>query len=218
MQADQSKQQPGKATPTSSPLYPFEQQDSAILDKFVKPYYQPSEVPLVMSVGYSCIREGMILRDFHERSYGFSHDAPKVIACNIHEFKLAGTSDQLDKIYMGPAAGNLLDGYTWFKPLIDLGISERCSYDFSYVRNPDLVDITKWGYLFTRAVEMTSPTGVVVTLVRRSDVTQFDKLRRYLQGSSSIEPALVCETGMSLSSDSLDQHHLLAVFKNEARI
>jgi hypothetical protein len=215
MQPDQSAELPSGRSARVF-LYPFEAQDIVILDKFVKPLYEPSAVPLAMCVGYSCVREGAILRDFHERSYGFNYDAPKVIACNIREFELAGTNDRLDKVYMHPVTGDVRDCFTWMKPLLDLGVTNRLSYDLSYIRNPDLVIIRDWAAVFGRAVEMTSSTGVVVTLIRESDAERFEDLKDYLKDQFQVEPTLVTPTGMDLPGDDIGQHHLLAVFAGRA--
>jgi len=216
MDAELSPSQPKKPTPENTLLLPHEVLDISILDKFVKPLYQPRATPLAMCVGYSLVREGMILRGFHELSYQFNYDTPLVVACNQRDIPVAGTTDRLNKLYTGAAYGNAEDPTTWLAAFTYLGINDHFSYDLSYIRNPDLLDITLWAKVFLQAVEMTAPTGVVVTLIRLDDVTKFDKLCNRLEDDYQIVPALVTETKMNIDNDPLRQHHLLAVFKGEA--
>jgi hypothetical protein len=93
--------------PTSRPpLHSFEEGDIEVLKKFLPQHYQPSSSPIIMVVGYSMLREGEILRRFHQDSFGFAHDAPKVVGCNIAHRPGAGTYDSMDNLYMGPVEGD----------------------------------------------------------------------------------------------------------------
>jgi hypothetical protein len=168
-----------------------------------------------MVVGYSSLREAQILRGFHEDSYGFTPQALKVVGCNIAERRAAGTTDSLDRLYMGHFAGDAKDSFTWLKPFGDLGIYDRFCYDLSYIRNPDLLDTQDWGAVFARAIEMTASTGVVVTLVREADVSSFSRLQRHLERQYDMRPALVTPTEMKLEDDPLRQHFLLGVFQGK---
>lgn len=197
-------------------LFPNEELDILVLNKFVAPHYQPSASPTLMVVGYSSLREAEILRGFHEDSYGFAHRAPTVVGCNIALRHAAGSTDSIDKLYMGHFEGDAKDIFTWHKPFLDFGGSSRFCYDMAYIRNPDLLDIRDWGAVFARAVEMTAPTGVVVSLIRKEDTDRFERLASHLKNEYGIEPLTATETNINLEDDPLRQHFLIAIFKGQA--
>lgn len=197
-------------------LFPQEELDILVLNKLVQPLYEPRASPVAMIVGYSCLREAEILRGFHEDSYGFAHSTLKVAGCNLAERRAAGTTDSVDRLYMGHFKGDAKDSFTWLKALRELGLYDRLSYDMAYIRNPDLYDTRDWGAVFARAVEMTASSGVVVTLIRQDDVGSFSRLTDHLARTYELRPALVTETGMRLEDDPLRQHFLLGVFQGRS--
>jgi hypothetical protein len=194
-------------------LFPQEELDILVLNKLVQPLYEPRASPVAMIVGYSSLREAEILRGFHEDSYGFAHSTLKVAGCNIAERRAAGTTDSIDRLYMGHFAGDARDNFTWLRALPELGLRNQISFDMTYIRNPDLYDTGDWGAVFARAIEMTASSGVVVTLVRQDDVGSFTRLADYLARTYKMRPALVTETEMNLEDDPLRQHFLLGVFQ-----
>lgn len=141
--------------PTREDLYRHEEMDILALNQFVKPFYQPRPSPIAMVVGYSCVREAQILREFHADSYGFEHGTLKVVGCNIGFRPSAGSTDSLDKLYMGHYEGDAKESFNWYRAFTDLGVTDRFCYDLAYIRNPDLLDIRDWGAVFARAIEMT---------------------------------------------------------------
>lgn len=215
--ADQDLGQLSYKSSSREYLLPFEAMDILVLNQFIPSHYRPNDAPLAMVVGYSCIREAEILRAFHEDSFGLTPSALKVVGCNIGDRPSAGTTDSIDKLYMGHYEGDARDSFTWFKPLVDLGFEDRLSYDLAYIRNPDLYDVRDWGAVFAQAVERTCETGVVATLVRRDDIHRFDRLTKHLKSQYDLDPLLVTETGMNLEDDPLKQHFLLALFQGQAK-
>jgi len=59
--------------------------DIEIFKKFVTPYYQPSNKPLVMCVGAQSPDEGTAIRRFHTQQYRIKGNDVKVAACNIRD-------------------------------------------------------------------------------------------------------------------------------------
>ncbi len=204
---------PGSAIPR---LLPIERADIQILNAYVKPLYQPTTDPIAMSVGYSAIMEGMILKTFHTGSFGVDANAIKVVGCNIYDGMPHPRIDTLDLQISGRFTGDARQEYTWIKPFIELGLENKFSYDFTYIRNPDLLDIRDWTAIFQRALSMTLNTGVVVTLIQGDDVDPFRDLQNELADRAKVSPLLVKEMEPLIDGDSLRQHHLLAVFRGQS--
>lgn len=206
------------ATPSDRQyLLPHEEMDILVLNRFVAPLYTPRESPIAMVVGYSSIREGEILRSFHQDSYGLPHRALTVVGCNIVQRRVAEITDSVDQLLMGHFSGDAKDIYTWLKPFMNPSMQNQNLYDCTYIRNPDLYDIGEWGAVFVQAIKNTAASGVVVTLIRQDDVASFVRLTDHLEQRYSVRPVAVTYTGMSLEDDPLRQHFLLGVFQGTGR-
>jgi len=195
-------------------LADLEKLDVRILKSYVPPHYKPSELTLAMCVGVQILDEDCIVRKFHKEQYGIKEESVKVAACNTEELP---ESDILRQGYDYKAFNQFQGDARLSDPYIcaldGLGVLGERKFDFVYIRNPDLVDIIEWSYVFRRALEWTEPTGVVVTLVRRNDTGRYSQLLAVLE-QHKVRPVLSCETRVEENSGGYC--HTIGVFKPAA--
>jgi len=199
-------------------FYENEEKDVEIFQKLVTPHYTPCNNPLAMAVGATMPTEKSAIKIYNKRQFGIPLENTRVAMTNINKmppgrdiprfqydhssFGLMGDA-RLSTCYM-----NALDAFNGF---------ER-NFDLVYIINPDLIDNSKWLYVFARALECTaSEGGVTVTLIREKDVQKYDNLLSLLKREFNIEPIFSGKTNICVnrgySCFSEDFHHTIGIFK-----
>ena len=91
----------------------------------------------------------------------------------------------------------------------------RQKVDMTYIRNPDLVNEWDWSSIYGRALEFTERSGVVVTLIRESDVRRFQTVASVIKQRFGAEPIISQKTGMTLDDRTHDNfHHYIGIHHN----
>ena len=196
--------------------------DIEIFKKFVTPYYQPSNKPLVMCVGAQSPDEGTAIRRFHTQQYRIKGNDVKVAACNIRDGigSMLQRLNSYDSFIFNHFAGDARTNFPYLIAISEMGENEeRNEFDFVYIRNPDLIGLKDWAAIYSTALEMTSKEGVVVTLIRKEDNKEYSDLLEMLN-DWQIKPVFSGETGISLKFDILffeDFHHTIGIFKSNKK-
>jgi hypothetical protein len=184
-----------------------------IFELFIPEFYTPSENPYAMSVGASSTREATIIKQFHENKYSIPYERVKVAACNSMPYPDDSPWLDIYDFNNFGFTGDATQEFTWAMPFMDSG-SETMDYDLVYIRNPDLINLNEWGIIYYRAIQFVKESGVVVTLIRESDVHKYESVLNYLSGHD-IKPVFSDETNIGLENSSEDFHYLLGVFKSK---
>jgi hypothetical protein len=159
----------------------FEELDLRIFKKHVPKSYSPQESPVAMAVGAFSVKEGSVIRAFHKDQFG---KGCRVFACNP---RIVGRTEDYDYTLSGQMEGDARGDYAWDLPFLDLEIPLQ-PYDFVYIRNPDLIDIPKWGSVFRMGIERLAETGILATIIRESDSTKYNRLKDHLNQRYQIVP------------------------------
>lgn len=199
-------------------LYRAEDVDLKIFDKFVTPHYKPSESPLCMCVGASCVHEGRMLREYHHKTFG-NNGSIRIAACNIGSY-CPGLTTEYDLEIYDPLRGDATTNFPYHMAMGTLSPNTSSDFDLVYIRNPDLEETIKWHTIFHRALDNIEPTGVVVTLIRETDLPNYRELLSHLE-NDGINPVVSSQTGFSWGKeDSLFGEnfvHTIGVFKRTSR-
>ena len=184
--------------------------DIEVLSRFASLHYVSPSNPAVMCVGAGGVREDLVVRQFHQAKYGIDRKHVKIAACTLSNVAPFG---DYDLTMAGRIEGNAIYEMLWTQSLFKLGL-DQVTYDMVYVRNPDLVNHRDWAAVFARSICQISPNGIFVTMVRGDDIEDLRGVLDILREVNSFEPVLFQETGISVSSDILDQHRYVVVFKS----
>jgi hypothetical protein len=194
------------AVDLQSRLGRMEQVDVEILRRWLPPFYKAPQDVACMVVGASSVREGSIWREYHADA-----EKVRVAACNPADLSgLRSVIGQYDASAFGWPQGDALHQFTWASLLTELD-PDRSQFDVTSIRNPDLVDTQEWAAIFLRAAEWTAPKGVIVTLVRNTDLEQYDNLLGRLR-QHGMSPMYSGPTGYA-SPFGENFHHTIGIFR-----
>jgi hypothetical protein len=189
-------------------LDPPEPVDVWLLEKYLKPLYNPEKKALAMVVGASGVNEARILREFHRRNY--SLDDLKVAGCTLHALKPGGDSEKDYAVFFGGLiSGNAADKSIWMLPM---GYFSQQGYDLISIRHPDLVDEKKWEAVFHNGILHLKDNGLLIAALNGADIPHYkpfsERLKRF--GAHSV---FTTETGLTYENTGYDQLQYIEIFR-----
>ncbi len=192
----------------------YEEMDVYVLERHLPEYYSPSDKPFAMAVGARNIKEGTVIRAFHQNVYGIDPDDVTVAACNLSKL-LEQSANDYDFVLTGYMDGDARKDYIWQMPFHQSGrMKER--YDLTYIRNPSLMPMDDWVDIFMNALMWTDKNGAVVTLVQDKDLDTYDYFLDILK-KKCVKPVFSGEAheGVELNYPHpiVDTHHTIGIFK-----
>jgi hypothetical protein len=185
-----------------------------LCDHLQKPKYQPTSRPVMMVVGGASTRDALLLCNLHNLLFAIPREDQRIIGCDPHETTRADFN-RYNYFQGGPILGNAGDAVTWLAALTHVGATDPYAVDLTYIKYPDLIDISTWVNRFARSIEFTRSSGVVVSFVRSTESLQLDELLLMLKDTSGLKPFLYRSDIPSLDSDKPGSHSHLIIFRGE---
>lgn len=179
--------------------------------------YKPTSYPVIMVAGSPSGRDSLLLSNLHHLLFEIPRENQRHIGCDQHTNN-PPESGRFNHFQGGPILGNPADAITWLAALTKIGATDPYAVDFTYIKNPDLVDLGSWSKCFTTSIEFTRKSGVVVSFVRSTDSSQLDELLLILRETSHIRPIAHRSDLPSLEPDKPDSQSHLIIFKGEKTV
>ncbi len=185
--------------------------DLEIFREFVKPVFNPRDIPNAMVVGATNFHEERSIRKFFEVEYGIKES--KIAGCNIWDV-VPETEEAFDYFVADKDEGDATKQYVWDTPLQEMN-SQNPGFDLVYIRNPSFIGLEEHKNMFRRSLCNLSDNGVLATLVRKDDQKEYENFLEKLQKFIDMEEIYSGPTGIELDgSNSLhNPYHTIGVFR-----
>jgi hypothetical protein len=185
--------------------------DLYLMERFLKPYYDPSDRPLVMAVGGGR-NESLINIAYHEKNFTESAKNPILVGCNISQ-RTAWEIEKYNEFVAGPDSGDGTNSMVW-KQLAykTTGLSEDGQYNLAYFRAPDIDgNIDAWFRVLSQASYQVCKGGVIFMITTAGDSDAHDEIIEKVC-RSNLPTELVHTDITNVTGHSATTHYKCATF------